>query len=212
MGMLFVLIFWAVIFLLLSLVSGLLTLPFTYFLCKEQRKRRMTLCFLTPGVALFTYAASSLVAMITIAIILGTDIGIGDSWSTPLKNNYELSSTDTPDNGGICKKDDLYNEILISDVTHIQVIGDSVIGKADGRYFIFNLQDRTHTDSLTYQALTRQISPSSIHLIDTNTYYWDQRRTAYIIGGVLSLLLTVLVVRLFWRIGLHGFQRRQQGS
>ena len=47
--------------------------------------------------ALFTYAASSLVAMIIIAIILGTDIGIGDSWSTPLKNNYELSSTDTPD-------------------------------------------------------------------------------------------------------------------
>ncbi|WP_455260418.1 hypothetical protein [Prevotella jejuni] len=92
------------------------------------------------------------------------------------------------------------------------MIGDSVIGKADGRYFIFNLHDGTHTDSLTYQALTHQISPSSIQLIDTNTYYWDQRRTAYIIGGVLSLLLTILVVRLFWRIGLHGFQRRQQGS
>ena len=90
MGMLFVLIFWAIVFVVLSLILGLITLPFSYFLCKRQRKRKMILSFLTPGVFIGIYAVSSFVCMIIIAIILGSDIGIGDSWSMPLKNGYEL--------------------------------------------------------------------------------------------------------------------------
>ena len=35
MGMLFVLIFWAIVFVVLSLILGLITLPFSYFLCKK---------------------------------------------------------------------------------------------------------------------------------------------------------------------------------
>ena len=97
MGMLFVLIFWAIVFVVLSLILGLITLPFSYFLCKKQRKRKMVLSFLTPGIFIGIYTASSLVCMIIIAIILGSDIGIGDGWAMPLKNGYELTSVDTPD-------------------------------------------------------------------------------------------------------------------
>ena len=70
MGMLFVLIFWAIVFVVLSLILGLITLPFSYFLCKRQRKRKMVLSFLTPGVFIGIYAVSSFVCMIIIAIIL----------------------------------------------------------------------------------------------------------------------------------------------
>lgn len=210
MGMILVLAFWAVAILLLSLASGLLTLPFSCLLCKRQRKRKMLLCFLTPGTALCTYAAGSFACMVVIAVILGTDIGIGDSWSAALKNHYELASTDAPENGGICRKDDPCGEVLVSEVTHLQVLGDSVIGKADGSYFIFNLKNGAHTDSLTYQELTRHISPSAIRLVDNSTYYWEQRKTAYAIAGVLCLLLTALSVWLLWRIGLHGFQKKLQ--
>ncbi|WP_277044895.1 hypothetical protein [Prevotella multiformis] len=236
MGMILVLAFWAVAILLLSLASGLLTLPFSCLLCKRQRKRKMLLCFLTPGTALCTYAAGSFVCMVVIAVILGTDIGIGDSWSAALKNHYELASTGAPENGGICRKDDPCGEVLVSEVTHLQVLGDSVIGKADGSYFIFNLKNGAHTDSLTYQELTRHISPSAIRLVDNSTYYREQRltyqeltrhispsairlvdnstyyreqrKTAYAIAGVLCLLLTALSVWLLWRIGLHGFQKK----
>ena len=89
----------------------------------------MVLSFLTPGIFIGIYTASSLVCMIIIAIILGSDIGIGDSWVVPLKNGYELTSVDTPEYANINSRNDPLKENLIDGITHIQVVGDSVIGR-----------------------------------------------------------------------------------
>ena len=203
MGMLFVLIFWAIVFVVLSLILGLITLPFSYFLCKRQRKRKMVLSFLTPGIFIGIYAARSFVCMLIIAIILGSDIGIGDSWSIPLKNGYELTSVDTPEYANINRRNDLLKENLIDGITHIQVVGDSVIGKrADGSYFIFNLQNGDKEDNLSYQNLTIKMKSRPITLVNNNTYYWEQRKVSYIIAGIFCLLITILAIKTLWRIGL----------
>ena len=199
--MLFVLIFWAIALIILSLILGLITLPFSYFLCKRQRKRKMVLSFLTPGIFIGVYAVSSFVCMIIIAIILGSDIGIGDSWSIPLKNGYELTSVDTPEYANINRRND--PECLIDGITHIQVVGDSVIGKeADGNYFIFNLQNGDKEDNLSYQNLTIKMKSRPITLVNNNTYYWEQRKVSYIIAGIFCLLITILAIKTLWRIGL----------
>ena len=201
MGMLFVLIFWAIALLILSLILGLITLPFSYFLCKKQRKKKMVLSFLTPGIFIGIYTASSLVCMIIIAIILGSDIGIGDGWAMPLKNGYELTSVDTPEYDNINRRND--PECLIDGITHIQVVGDSVIGKeADGNYFIFNLQNGDKEDNLSYQNLTIKMKSRPITLVNNNTYYWEQRKVPYIIAGIFCLLISILAIKTFWRIGL----------
>ena len=201
MGMLFVLILWAIVFVVLSLILGLITLPFSYFLCKRQRKRKMILSFLTPGVFIGVYAASSLVCMIIIAIILGSDIGIGDGWAMPLKNGYELTSVDTPEYANINRRND--PECLIDGITHIQVVGDSVIGKgANGNYFIFNLKNGDKEDNLSYQNLTIKMKSRPITLVNNNTYYWEQRKVPYIIAGIFCLLITILAIKTLWRIGL----------
>ena len=203
MGMLFVLILWAIVLIVLSLILGLITLPFSYFLCKRQRKRKMVLSFLTPGVFIGIYAVSSFVCMIIIAIILGSDIGIGDSWSIPLKNGYELTSVDTPEYANINSRNDPLKENLIDGITHIQVVGDSVIGKeADGNYFIFNLQNGDKEDNLSYQNLTIKMKSRPITLVNNNTYYWEQRKVPYIIAGIFCLLITILAIKTLWRIGL----------
>lgn len=203
MGMLFVLILWAIALIILSLILGLITLPFSYFLCKRQRKRKMILSFLTPGVFIGIYAVSSFVCMIIIAIILGSDIGIGDSWSIPLKNGYELTSVDTPEYANINSRNDPLKENLIDGITHIQVVGDSVIGKeADGNYFIFNLQNGDKEDNLSYQNLTIKMKSRPITLVNNNTYYWEQRKVPYIIAGIFCLLISILAIKTLWRIGL----------
>ena len=203
MGMFFVLICWAIVLIILSLILGLITLPFSYFLCKRQRKRKMVLSFLTPGVFIGIYAVSSFVCMIIIAIILGSDIGIGDSWSIPLKNGYELTSVDTPEYANINSRNDPLKENLIDGITHIQVVGDSVIGKeADGNYFIFNLQNGDKEDNLSYQNLTIKMKSRPITLVNNNTYYWEQRKVPYIIAGIFCLLITILAIKALWRIGL----------
>ena len=201
MGMLFVLILWAIALIILSLILALITLPFSYFLCKRQRKRKMVLSFLTPGIFIGIYTASSFVCMIIIAIILGSDIGIGDSWSIPLKNGYELTSVDTPEYANINRRND--PECLIDGITHIQVVGDSVIGKeADGNYFIFNLKNGDKEDNLSYQNLTIKMKSRPITLVDNDTYYWEQRKVPYIIAGIFCLLITILAIKTLWRIGL----------
>lgn len=209
MGMLFVLIFWAIALIILSLILGLITLPFSYFLCKRQRKRKMVLSFLTPGIFIGIYTASSLVCMIIIAIILGSDIGIGDGWAMPLKNGYELTSVDTPEYANINRRNDPENlidgitHIQVVGITHIQVVGDSVIGKgADGSYFIFNLQNGDKEDNLSYQNLTIKMKSRPITLVNNNTYYWEQRKVPYIIAGIFCLLITILAIKTLWRIGL----------
>ena len=203
MGMLFVLIFWAIALIILSLILGLITLPFSYFLCKKQRKKKMVLSFLTPGIFIGIYAASSFVCMIIIAIILGSDIGIGDSWVVPLKNGYELTSVDTPEYANINRRNDPLKENLIDGITHIQVVGDSVIGKrTDGNYFIFNLKNGDKEDYLSYQNLTIKMKSRPITLVNNNTYYWEQRKVSYIIAGIFCLLITILAIKTLWRIGL----------
>ena len=201
MGMFFVLICWAIVLIILSLILGLITLPFSYFLCKKQRKKKMVLSFLTPGIFIGIYTASSLVCMIIIAIILGSDIGIGDGWAMPLKNGYELTSVDTPEYANINRRND--PECLIDGITHIQVVGDSVIGKeADGNYFIFNLKNGDKEDNLSYQNLTIKMKSRPITLVDNDTYYWEQRKVPYIIAGIFCLLITILAIKTLWRIGL----------
>ena len=163
----------------------------------------MVLSFLTPGIFIGIYAASSFVCMIIIAIILGSDIGIGDGWSMPLKNGYELTSVDTPEYANINRRNDLLKENLIDEITHIQVVGDSVIGKrADGNYFIFNLQNGDKEDNLSYQNLTIKMKSRPITLVNNNTYYWEQRKVPYIIAGIFCLLITILAIKTLWRIGL----------
>ena len=141
--------------------------------------------------------------MIIIAIILGSDIGIGDSWCIPLKNGYELISVDTPEYANINSRNDPLKENFINEITHIQVVGDSAIGKgADGKYFIFNLQNGDKEDNLSYQNLTIKMKSRSITLVNNNTYYWEQRKVPYIIAGIFCLLITILAIKTFWRIAL----------
>ena len=161
----------------------------------------MVLSFLTPGIFIGIYTASSLVCMIIIAIILGSDIGIGDGWAMPLKNGYELTSVDTPEYANINRRND--PECLIDGITHIQVVGDSVIGKgANGNYFIFNLKNGDKEDSISYQNLTIKMKSRPIRLVNNNTYYWEQRKVPYIIAGIFCLLITILAIKTLWRIGL----------
>src|SRR3712207_5083793 len=136
MGALFVLVLWLITFAIAAICLGALACPLGLLGNKANRGRKMLLAFLTPGVAIGTFATCSLICMTLISIILKIDIGFGDDWSSPLKYHYEVSSIDYPENGGIYHN----NEIILDDVTLLQEVNDSVIGKAGGNYFIMNLR------------------------------------------------------------------------
>ena len=204
MGILFTLIFWGVLFGILSLLLGFIALVIAAIACKgEQRKRKLFLSFCTPAVAILSYATSSLIGMIITAMVCNIDIGIGDSWVAPLTNGYELTSIDTPERADLCKAST--QEVLLDEITKVELRGDSLIGKSmgtDGRYFIFNLATGRNQRFDTLAELSQALPQEPLNFVSNTDFYWNTRKLPYTIGAILCLLFTFAVVYLFWRIGL----------
>lgn len=204
MGLLFVLLFWIIIFAVVSVLAGLLVLLITAFFVRgNNRRRKLFLAFCSPGVAIFTYAVCSLICMSVIAMVLHIDLGVGDSWVAPLRQGYELTSVDLPESASISKEN---GEIILDGIEEVELRGDSLIGSRwegnDGRYFIFNLRNGNTQRFGSLAALTKALSPEKPNLIRNEAFYWQTRKHAYIAGGILCLLLTLGVLYGFWKIGL----------
>lgn len=196
MGALFLLILWTITLAIAAIFLGVFACPLGLLGNKTNRKRKMLLAFLTPGVAIGTYATCSLICMTLISIILNIDIGFGDSWSSKLKYDYEVASTDYPENGGIYHN----HETILTDVSHLQEINDSVIGKSCGHYFILNLRTGKLEDELTLRQFEPKIHNHHIALMPMADYYWAKRKDWYILAGILCLIATIVAVRLLWKL------------
>lgn len=200
MGIGFTIVIWGIIFSVLAVVLGILAALGVRICCKPKgRGQKMVLAFLTPGLAIFVYAVCSVLYMAMISIVFHVDLGIGDSWYVPLNKVYSLSSVDYPENGSITKG----NEVVLAPVTKVQIVGHRVIGKGEQKYFIFDLNTGKVSYAASIQMLQKQMHLAKIDLVDNNTFYWEKRKTAYIIGGVLCLMITLLVVVGYWKVGLY---------
>jgi hypothetical protein len=213
MGILFTFVFWLIILAILSAFLGLIVMFIIRLCCKkEKRKRKMVLGFFSPGIALGTYTVSSFIAMIIIAIILDIDIGIGDSWRGKLPNGYHFYSIDMPENGAIDKQNS--SGTIVNGITNVAVSEEYVFGFINykemveveniGKYFALD----TKTGEISYfdseEELVQEYNLEELVLQDNNSFYWSQRRIAYIIASIVCLTIAVIAVFLFWKVGLWG--------
>ena len=201
MGIIF-LVIWLVIFTVIAAILGMIGVAVVYpFLSKKTRKRKMLLTFLTPIVGIVSYVGSSVIAMILISELLNVDIGFGDSWKAPLPNGYQLISVDMPDNGSIYKDDDHRIE-GIDGVRQLEVIGDSVIGLSNNKYFLLDTKIHKVTYYPSVFELQKGVGKPNIALIFNDDYFWSVREKAYIIGAIICLLFTLSVLFVMWKAGL----------
>lgn len=206
LGLLFWISIIIVIALILGVVAALIALPLAK---KPKRKRKILLAFLSPGVAIGIYTICSVVTMLTTSALCNVDIGLGDTWISPLPNDYHIYSYDLPGNGQIDKMDTsdsittFYETVSAS---KLQVIGDTVIGQQSGNHGYFLLD--TRTDSLTVHENLAQLQASlngkKIELMDTGKYHWQARRVPYSIGVTIALCCIALALYLLWKIGLSS--------
>ena len=52
-------------------------------------------------------------------------------------------------------------------------------------------------------ALQKATGIGRIELMDNATFYWKKRETVYMIGGILCLIIMLLAVKMFWKVGLY---------
>ena len=207
MGILFTFVFWLIILAILSAFLGLIVMFIIRLCCKkEKRKRKMVLGFFSPGIALGTYTVSSFIAMIIIAIILDIDIGIGDGWRGKLPNGYHFYSIDMPENGAIGKQNS--SGTIVNGITNVAVSEEYVFGFINykemveveniGKYFALD----TKTGEISYfdseEELVQKYNLEELVLQDNNSFYWSQRRIAYIIASIVCLIIAVIAVFLFF--------------
>jgi hypothetical protein len=145
MGIVVVLIFYAVAITIAASVGSALFSSLAYFLTKRsgaRRKRAIIACALFPFTCAL-FAGTWFVVYATVNYeVFDRDPGLGDGWQTPLPNGYALSMIDTTDqgtvynpktqsgNGSISSGDD-----AVFGARQLQVAGPHIFGARDTGYF-----------------------------------------------------------------------------
>ena len=198
----FGLLIWACVSIALAIILGLVGVLIALPLAgKHKRKRKLTLAFLSPGLAIAILIGCSIITMIVTSAVCDVDLGIGDAWSAPLPNGYKITSIDMPGNGSIQKWEDY--SVTSTQVNQLQVIGDTIIGKYDKNdYFLID----TRTDSISHydnmESLQARLNGPRIELMENSDFYWQTKRVPYSIGIAIALCCIAIVLYLLWRIGL----------
>ena len=203
--------------LLLAWVFGVIGGLLAYMLGgKRKRKRKVFLAAISPAVAIGIWIIGSFVTMLLTSVICDIDLGIGDSWVAQLPNGYKLVSIDDPGHGSIICDD---QRVTISDeelridvsteVTKIQVIGDTVIGINQDNCvnFVINTSKRSISLLEDDKHLSTMIDNGQIKMLTLDEFYWESRKIPYMIGTVITLIVIILALFLLWKIGLCSLKK-----
>ena len=193
---------WICVSIALAIILGLLGVLIALPLAgKHKRKRKLTLAFLSPGLAIAILIGCSIITMVVTSVVCDVDLGIGDTWTAPLPNGYKITSIDMPGNGSIQKWED--HSLTTVKVNQLQVIGDTIIGKYDKNdYFLID----TRTDSISHydniELLQACINSHKIELMENSDFYWQSKHVPYSIGFTIALCCIAIALYLLWKIGL----------
>jgi len=217
MGLLFVLIFWAILFCIISLALGLLGIiaALLYSHYKKVKVRFLT-WFIAPGILLFGFAGINFAVSVFYGIITNSDIGIGDYASENINKKYNLFRIDASD-WKIDTKDSGSDFWEINEFDHVQEIleHDDTIAftsKIDDHYVLTQLNankveyaiidSASTTDALWNKyTQTRGIDRDDVYTCDE--YYIRYRK--YFLIAVLALNIFLFYFffkkfKKFWKI------------
>lgn len=202
MGIGFVILIHLFFLFILSFICAVVSCTITYFINKkERRKRKLLLAFIAPFVGFYTFYIVGIIGLSIITNNKNVDIGIGDAWYVPLKNDYQLLFIDLPEQSSINKEN---GPTLVSGVTEVEEYGNQIFGKTfDNEYFLVN----TKTDEVktfhTEKELIGLYAGRKLNLVDTTEFYSERKND--IMGywpmfiGFLSLLVSVGAVYI-WKM------------
>ena len=217
MGLLFVLIFWAILFCIISLALGLLGIiaALLYSHYKKVKVRFLT-WFIAPGILLFGFAGINFAVSVFYGIITNSDIGIGDYASENINKKYHLFWIDMPD-WSIDTRDSNSDFWEIKEFNHVQEIleHDDTIAftsKIDDQYVLTQLNankveyaviDSASTTDVLWDKYTqaRGIDRDDVYTCDE--YYIRYRK--YFLIAVLALNIFLFYFffkkfKKFWKI------------
>lgn len=217
MGLLFVLIFWAILFCIISLALGLLGIiaALLYSHYKKVKVRFLT-WFIAPGILLFGFAGINFAVSVFYGIITNSDIGIGDYASENINKKYHLFWIDASD-WKIDTRDSNSDFWEIKEFNHVQEIleHDDTIAftsKIDDQYVLTQLNankveyaviDSASTTDVLWNKYTKTRGIDRDDVYTCDEYYIRYRK--YFLIAVLALNIFLFYFffkkfKKFWKI------------
>jgi len=205
MGFGFVILIHLVAIFFLSAIVALVWTILTRLLSKEEkRKRKIIFAGLAPFIGLYSFYFLGLFGSIIVSEIKGVDVGIGDCWYVPIKDNCKLTFIDLPEQSYL--DDD--NKTLIEGIEYIQQTEKTVLGKTyDNVYFSYDLTKKDLKKYKTESDFQLANNIPQPNFKKTTDFYNDRRNevagTGFIIVGIISLLTTIFGLWLFRKLILR---------
>ena len=215
MGLLFVLIIWAIVFAILSVGLGLPGLILAHLYKKRTSKEvKLTAWFFAPGVLLFSFAGLFFFENIAYGIVTDSDIGIGDYGSANINEKYHLYWIDIPNwrldirkgNGKFFEKEAFHNvqEILEHNDT---IAFTAEVNKNDSTYYFltqldaheekYATIDSASTTAILWDRYTKARGLDKDDVYTCDEYYWKYRKYFMIFFLIFNILLLGYLISRF---------------
>ena len=216
MGLLFVLIFWAIVLTIVALFLGVLGIFFGFLFQKwKNREVRYWAWFLTPGTLLISFSVLFFFENVAYGIVTDSDIGIGDYGSANINEKYHLYWIDIPNwrldirkgNGKFFEKEAFHNvqEILEHNDT---IAFTAEVNDNDSTYYLLTQLDAHEEKYATIDSASttatlwdRYTQPRHLDKEDVCTcdqFYLKQR--IYFTIGILLFNLIIYIL-FFYKFG-----------
>ena len=206
MGLLFVLIFWAILFCIISLPLGLVGINIANFYSKHKKVEvKKTAWFFAPTVLLFSFAGLFFAENVVYSIITDSDIGIGDYASADINGKYHIYWIDIP-NWQIGAKDNPVS--LFGNVQEILEHNDTIIFSAgtDNYYILAQLNpnkegytfiDAASNTNVLWNKYTQARGIDRDDVYTCEEYYWRSRKYFMIFCLIFNIFLFFYLFRRF---------------
>lgn len=197
MGIGFVILFHFFIIAVFSFICAAISCVLICFIGgKEKRRRKVILAFIVPFVAFYTFYIVGIIGLSVVSKNIKVDIGIGDAWYIPLKNNHQLLFIDIPEQASIGKNN---GETQISMVVEIEEKGNQIFGKTfDNEYFLLDTKTDMVKKFATEKELVALHSDKKLKLADVTEFYSERKDHIMeywpLLIEFLSLIISVGVV------------------
>ncbi len=209
MGLLFVLIIWAIVFAILSVGLGLPGLILAHLYKKRTNKEvKLVAWFFAPGVLIFSFAGLFFFENIAYSIVTGSDIGIGDWQCVNINNKYQLNNIgyawrlDTDVNGRFFEKD-AFNDVqeLLEHDDTIAFTAENhncyVLTQLDAHEEKYATIDSASTTTILWDRYTKVRGLDKDDVYTCDEYYWKYRKYFMIFFLIFNILLLGYLIRRF---------------
>ena len=215
MGLLFVLIFWAIVLTIVALFLGVLGIFFGFLFQKwKNREVRYWAWFLTPGTLLISFSVLFFFENVAYGIVTDSDIGIGDYGSANINEKYHLYWIDIPNwrldirkgNGKFFEKEAFHNvqEILEHNDT---IAFTAEVNDNDSTYYLltqldaheekYATIDSASTTAILWDRYTKARGLDKDDVYTCDEYYWKYRKYFMIFFLIFNILLLGYLISRF---------------